>query len=376
MPPIRLETEAVHAGRHTDPTTGAVVPPIHLTTTFERAPDNQLLGPYLYGRQGNPTRDALEEALARLEGGPVALAFASGLAAATAVLQTLAPGDHVLLPDDVYSGVASLVPSLFGPWGVTVSSVDQSDPAQVAAALAARRTALVWLETPSNPSLRIADIAAITAMARAHGARSIVDNTWATPVLQRPLALGADAVLHSTTKYLGGHGDVTGGALVLREAGPWAERLREIQKLGGGVPSPFDCWLVLRGIRSLVARMRMHGENAALVAHFLAAHPKVERVHFPGLPSHPGHAVAAAQMAGFGGMLSFEVRGGREAALAVLSRLTLITRATSLGGTESLIEHRRTVEREDSPTPDNLLRLSVGLEHASDLIADLTEALG
>jgi cystathionine gamma-synthase len=235
---------------------------------------------------------------------------------------------------------------------------------------------LVWIETPSNPSCKIADIAAIAAAAREAGARSVVDNTWGTPILQQPLALGADGVMHSTTKYLGGHSDVLGGALVLRESGAWSERIRELQKLSGGVPSPFDCWLVLRGIRSLAARMRSHCESAQLVAEYLAGHARVERVYYPGLATHPGHAVAARQMrGGFGGMLSFEVAGGREGALAVVSGLMLITRATSLGGTESLIEHRRSVESADSPTPEGLLRLSVGLEHPADIVADLARGL-
>jgi cystathionine gamma-synthase len=371
----RPETLAVHAGRHTDPVTGAVVPPIHLSTTFERDEHNALRSQYLYSRYANPTRDALEEALTILEGGAATAAFASGLGAAHAALMLLSPGDHIILPDDVYSGVRSLAHTLFGPWGITISAVDQSDPQRVADALAARRTALVWIETPSNPSCKIADIAAISALARQHGARTVVDNTWATPILQRPLALGADVVLHATTKYLGGHGDVTGGALVVRENDAWFARLRDVQKLGGGVPSPFDCWLVLRGMRTLAVRMRAHTTSAMQLAEMLSEHALVSRVHYPGLKSHPGHAVAARQMSGFGGMLSFEVRGNAAAALRAIGRLELITRATSLGGTESLIEHRASVEGPDSPTPDTLLRLSVGLEAVEDLIADLGRAL-
>ncbi len=292
-----------------------------------------------------------------------------------AVFQALRPGDHVVAPDDVYHGVTRLLRELMAPWGLAYTLVDMTDPQNVRAALRPR-TRLVWVETPSNPLLKVTDIAAIAEIAHAAGALCACDNTWATPVLQRPLALGADLAVHATTKYLGGHSDVLGGAVVAHEAGPLFERVRFIQGNGGAVPSPFDCWLVLRGVRTLAYRVRAHAEHAMRVAQFLQAQPQIERVHYPGLESHPGHAVAARQMRGFGGMLSAELRGGEPAAMAMAARVRLFTRATSLGGTESLIEHRASVEGPESRTPPGLLRLSVGLEHPDDLIADLAQALG
>ena len=375
----RLETLAVHAGQEVDPATGAVTPPIHLSTTFERAPDGAL-GPagFLYTRDDNPTRRSLERALAALEGGAAAAAFASGSAATAAVFQSLRPGDHVVAPVDAYYGSAKLLREIFAPWGLESTFVDMTDAANVERAMRPT-TRLVWIETPSNPLLRIADIARIAAIARAGGARTAVDSTWATPVITRPLALGADLVMHSTTKYLGGHSDVLGGAIVAREEDDFFARVRQVQKAAGAVPSPFESWLVLRGLRSLPWRMRAHTANATAVARFLEGHPRVARVHYPGLASHAGHATAARQMTLFGGMLSFEVRSepGREraTALGVAARLRLFTRATSLGGAESLIEHRASVEPPETGTPEALLRVSVGLEHEADLIGDLEEAL-
>lgn len=371
---LRFETLAVHAGVEVDPAAGAVAPPITLSTTFERAPDGGYPLGHSYSRSSNPNRSALEASLAALEGGAAAAAFASGTAAAMTLFQALAPGDHVLAPDDAYYGVVRLLRETFVPWGLRVDFVDMADHAAVAAALRPE-TRLVWIETPSNPLLKISDIAAIAELAHAAGALVAVDNTWATPFLQRPLALGADLVMHSTTKYLGGHGDVLGGALAARADDDFFARVRRIQVTGGVVPSPFDCWLVLRGIRTLPYRMRGHSEHAAAVARFLAAHPAVEAVHYPGLETHPGHAVAARQMALPGGMLSVQVRGGAEEALAVAARVRLFTRATSLGGVESLIEHRASIEGPGTRTPENLLRLSIGLEHPDDLIADLAQAL-
>ncbi|AEB11323.1 trans-sulfuration enzyme family protein [Marinithermus hydrothermalis] len=371
---MRLETLAIHAGRAVDPATGAVRPPIHLSTTFERDPDGGYARGYVYARYGNPNRAALEEALAALEGGAAALAFASGSAATMSVFQALEPGDHVVAPLDAYHGTVGLLREHFTRWGLEVTFADLTDPEQLEAALRPN-TRLVWVETPSNPLLRITDIRRVVEAAHAVGARVVCDNTWATPVLQRPLALGCDLVVHATTKYLNGHGDVTGGVVVAREVDAWFERLRAIQVQGGAVPSPFDAWLVLRGLATLPYRVRAHTEHAARVAAFLQAHPAVEAVHYPGLADHPGHAVAARQMEGFGGMLAFQVRGGREAALAVAARVRLITRATSLGGVESLIEHRASIEGPGTRTPENLLRLSVGLEHPEDLIADLEQAL-
>ena len=372
----RFETLAVHAGRAADPHSGAVTPPITLATTFERSADGSFPGGHVYTRSSNPNRDALEAALAALEGGATALAFGSGQAATAAVLQSLATGDHVILPSDLYHGTRYLVRDVLARWGLAADFVDLRDLAALRAALRPA-TRLIWAETPSNPQLRIADLAAIAGIARQHGALFAVDNTWATPLLQRPLEFGADIVMHSTTKYFGGHSDVLGGALILREApnGPLAERLRAIQRLGGGVPSPFDCWLLLRSIPTMPARVRLQSESAGRLAAFLAGHPRVEVVNYPGLATHPNHDVAARQMHGFGAMLSFEVRGGEAGAMAVAAGVRLITRATSLGGVETLIEHRASVEGPDTATPRNLLRLSVGLEHVEDLIDDLRMAL-
>ena len=376
----RLETLAVHAGHGVDPATGAVTPPIHLSTTYERAADGALgPGGFVYARTDNPTRRSLERCLAELEGGAACAAFASGSAATAAVLQSLRPGDHVVAPNDAYYGSAMLLREIFAPWGLEASFVDMTDAANVERALRPA-TRLVWIETPSNPMLRVADIARIAAIARAGGARTAVDSTWATPAITRPLSLGADLVMHSTTKYLGGHSDVLGGAIVAREEDEMFGRIRQVQTTAGAVPSPFECWLVLRGVRSLPWRMRAHSSNAMAVARFLEGHPKVARVHYPGLASHPGHETAARQMALFGGMLSFEVRSepGREraTALGVAARCRLFTRATSLGGAESLVEHRASVEPPEMGTPETLLRIAVGLEHEADLIADLEQALG
>lgn len=372
---LRLETLCVHAGHEPDAVTGAVAPPIHLSTTFERDADGEFRRGFKYARDLNPTRRALESALATIEGGAAALAFASGQAATSAVFQSLRPGDHVVLPESVYYGTPKLVNELFTPWGLRSTSVDMRDPAAVRAAMR-DSTRIVWIETPSNPSLAIADIGAITALAHAAGARVVVDNTWATPVGQQPIALGADLVMHATTKYMGGHSDVMGGALVGRVDDDFFARLRVVQAAGGGIAAPFDCWLVMRGLRTLPWRVRAQSGNAEAVARFLAGHPKVEVVHYPGLASHPGHEVARRQMRLWGGMASFQVKGGRAESMEVVSRLRIFTRATSLGGTESLIEHRASVEGPASRTPDNLLRMSIGLEHHDDLIDDMRQALG
>ncbi|MEZ4719450.1 MAG: PLP-dependent transferase [Caldilineaceae bacterium] len=370
-----IETLAVHAGHHVDPSTGAVMPPINLSSTFERNADGSYTSGYVYSRSDNPNRQALEEVLAALEDGAAALTFASGMAAVQAVFMGLEAGAHVVIPDDVYFGTGALVNDVFGRWGLSVSAVDMTEPANVAAAMRPD-TQLVWIESPSNPQLKIADIAAIAQVAHDGGARCAVDNTWPTPILQRPLALGADIVMHSTTKYLGGHSDLLGGAVIVRAQDAFYDRMHRVQTVGGAVPSPFDCWLLARSIRSLPYRMRGHCANARAVATFLAGHPRIERVNYPGLPDHPGHEIAARQMSDFGGMLSIQVRGDAADALALTGRLRLFIRATSLGGVESLVEHRKSVEGPQSPTPDNLLRLSVGLEHSDDLIADLAQALG
>lgn len=371
---MHIETVAVHAGHSPDPATGAVTPPIHTSTTFARDADGNLPHGYIYARSDNPTRRELEASLAALEGGGAAVAFASGMAATAAVLQSLAPGDHVIAPLDAYYGTATLLRDVMAGWGLQNTLVDMTDAGAVAAAVGSR-TRLIWVETPSNPSLAVSDITRIAAIAHGAGALCVCDNTWATPVLQRPLALGADLVMHSTTKYLGGHSDITGGALIAPADGGLTARLRVLQHLGGAVPSAFDCWLVMRGIRTLPWRMRAHCANAAAVAGFLRSHPAVETVHYPGLVDDPGHAVAARQMSDFGGMVSVEVRGGAAPALDVVRRVRLFTRATSLGGPESLIEHRASVEGPASRTPAGLLRLAIGLEHPEDLIEDLDQAL-
>lgn len=371
---MRPETLAVHAARNADPATGAVAQPIHLSTTFERAADGGYPLGFQYGRSANPTRGALEAALAALEAGAEACCFASGTAATMAAFSLLRPGEHLIAPAECYYGTIRQLRLFVESTGVGVTLVDAWDLDAVAAAWTPA-TRLLWIETPSNPRLRITDIAAAAALAHDRGALLACDSTFATPVLQQPLALGADIVMHSTTKFLGGHSDVTGGALVLRERGAAAQRIRDYQQQAGAVPSPFDCWLIRRSMMTLPLRVRAQSATAAVIAEFLQALPRVERIHYPGLASHPGHAVAARQMSGFGSMLSFEVAGGGEAALRVAAGTRLFTRATSLGSVESLIEHRASIEGPDSTTPQGLLRLSVGLEHADDLIDDLRQAL-
>jgi cystathionine gamma-synthase len=372
---MRIETVAVHAGARVDPATGAVAPAIHPSTTFEREPDGSFPHGHVYARSSAPNRGALEACLAALEGGADAVAFASASAATSAVFQALAPGDHVVAPTDAYFGTGKLLREVFGPWGLQTTFVDMTDLAAVERAVRAG-TRLVWAESPSNPLWKVSDLAAIGAIARAAGARFVVDKTTATPVLQSPFRHGADLVLHATTKYLGGHGDVLGGAVVARERGPLLDRLRLLQTAGGAVPSPFDCWLVLRGIRTLPYRVRAQSEHALRVASFLASHPRVQAVHYPGLPSHQGHELARRQMAMFGGMLSMQVAGDADAAMAVAAKVRVFTRATSFGGTEGLIEHRASIEGPGTTTPANLLRVSIGLEHPDDLIDDLGQALG
>lgn len=371
---MHLETIAVHAGHAPDEVTGAVTPPIHLSTTFEREADGSYRSGLVYSRYGNPNRQALETCLAQLEGGTDAACFASGSAATAAVFQTLEAGAHVVAPHDAYFGTLKLLRELFGPWKLEMTLADMTDPADVQRAVRPT-TRVLWVETPSNPLLRVVDIARMASIAHAAGARCVVDNTWATPVLQRPLDLGADVAMHATTKYLGGHSDVLGGALVWRDDETFGTRVRAVQTSIGAVPSPFECWLTLRGVRTLPWRMRAHCENALALALFLSGHERIEVVHYPGLATHPEHALAARQMLAFGGMMSLQVRGGREEAMGVAARLRVVTRATSLGGTESLIEHRASVEGPTTRAPENLLRFSVGLEHVDDLIEDFDRAL-
>ena len=372
---MHFETLAVHGGTHArDEKTGDVAPPIHLSTTYVHSADSQPDHGYIYVRDSSPNGAQLEESLARIESGRTALAFSSGMAAAAAALQSLPAGSHVLLPDDSYYGVRALANEYFPRWGMSATFVPMEDLDAVRAALR-DTTRAIWAESPSNPLMKVVDLAELGTIAADAGARLFVDNTFATPALQRPLELGAQVVMHSTTKYLGGHSDVQGGALVFADIDDFFDAVAHTRKITGGVAAPFNSWLILRGIRSLSARLRVHCENARALAVFLDAHPRVEAVHYPGLASHPGHAIAARQMRDFGGMLSFRVKGGREAALAVCRKVNLLTVATSLGGTETLIEHRASSEGEGSPTPQNLLRMSVGLEHPQDLIEDLAQAL-
>lgn len=371
---MRPETLAVHAGAAPDESTGAIAPPLHFSTTFRHGPAGERVAHYEYQREANPTQDRLETALAALEGGAAALAFGAGMAAMNALLESLPAGAHLLYPADCYTGLRTLATEFLPERGISASAIDFDDPTQVRAAMTPA-TRLVWAETPSNPQLRIADIAALARIAHAGGALLACDNTFATPVLQQPLALGADVVMHSTTKYFGGHSDVMGGALVFRQRDALFERVAHRRHITGSILAPFSAWLTLRGCRSLPARMAWHCRNARIVAEFLAEQPQISVVHWPGLPSHPNHAVAARQMADFGAMLSFRMKGGRDAALALAGSLKLIHNATSLGGCETLIEHRASVEGSQPITPQDLLRMSVGLEHPGDLVDDLRQAL-
>ena len=369
-----IETLGVHAGHAPDAASAAVSPPIQLSTTYAREADGSYPHGFSYTRVANPNRVQWESCLAALEGGTGAMAFASGVAAASSVFQALKPGEHVICSRDAYHGVMRLLREIMQPWQLQVSFVDCTDLDALRRAITPA-TRLLWLETPSNPLLKITDLAAAAELARTHKVVTVCDNTFATPVLQRPFDYGVDFVMHSATKYLGGHSDVLGGAIVTREPHPLAERIRFLQSEAGAVPSPFDCWLLLRGAATLALRIRAQSQNALELARHLAAHRTVERVFYPGLESHPQHALAKRQMRGFGAMLSFTLKGGEPAAMRVAAAVKLFTRATSLGGVESLIEHRASMEGPDTLTPRNLLRVSVGVEHVNDLIADLDQAL-
>ena len=371
---MKLETLAVHAGHDTDPATGSVAPPLHLSTNFVRDPEGVPLGGHTYIRESNPNESQLEAALAPLEGGEAALVFASGMAAGIALLQTLPPGSHVIFPDDVYYGFRIAAGEYLPNWGISSTAVAMQDLREVEAAIRPE-TRLVWMESPSNPLLKVTDIRAVADLARRAGAFTLIDSTFATPALQRPIGMGVDVVLHSTTKYFGGHSDVQGGALVFARRDDLFEKTDHVRHVLGAVSSPFNSWLVLRGLRTLACRMAVQSANALAVARALESSPAISAVHYPGLESNPGHEVAKRQMSGFGGMLSFQLRGGKEAALRTVSRARLFTRATSLGGVESLIEHRASSEGPQSRTPQDLIRLSIGLEHPDDLIADLEQAL-
>ncbi len=373
-PDSQLATIAVHAGGEPDPETGALSPPIHLATTFRHGPAAERIAGFEYQREHHPTQARLESALAALEGGASALAFASGMAAMTALLDSLPAGSHVLIPSDCYTGLRRLAREFLPERGIEAGVIDLADLDAVRAALRPS-TRLIWAETPSNPMLRVTDLAALAELAHDCGALLACDNTFATPVLQRPLTLGADVVMHSTTKYIGGHSDVLGGALVFAREDELTTRVNHRRHITGATLAPFSAWLTLRGLRSLPARMAWHCRNARAVADYLAGHGAVSAVHYPGLPAHPGHGIADRQMTGFGGMLSIQVRGGRAAALQVAGALRVFTNATSLGGPESLVEHRASVEGPEPVSPPDLLRLSIGLEHPDDLIADLEQAL-
>jgi cystathionine gamma-synthase len=372
---MKIETLAVHAGQSAERGTRDVTSAIHLSTTFQKAEDGSLPGGYLYSRPNNPNREALESALASLEGGAAALAFSSGNAATFAVLQSLSPGDHVIVGEDVFYGTLVLLKTIMADWGVRLSQARMQDIAAVERAVTSA-TKLIWVETPSNPMLAVTDIRAIVAVARKAGALVACDNTVGTAMFQHPLELGADISMHSVTKYLSGHSDVLSGALIFRQTGPRFEKIRHIQQQGGSVPSPFECWLTLRGLQTFPYRTRAIAANAQRVAEFLSSHSKIEAVHYPGLPTHPGHQIAHGQMSGgFGGLMSMQVKGGKAEAYKVVAAVKVFTHATSLGGTHSLIEHRASVEGPETRSPANLLRLSIGLEHPDDLIEDLDQAL-
>jgi cystathionine gamma-synthase len=377
--PQDFSTRAIHSGQSFDPTTGAVIRPIYQTSTYVQDGIGGLRNGFEYSRSGNPTRSSLEILLASLEGAAHGLSFASGLAAEDTLLRAvLKPGDHVVMGNDVYGGTHRLVSRVFVPWGVTIDTVEMADLDAVRAAMRPD-TKVVWVETPSNPLLKISDIAALAEIGRAAGAIVVVDNTFASPYLQNPLSLGADVVVHSTTKYLGGHSDVLGGALVLNDDA-LAEKLGFLQFATGPVSGPMDAWLTIRGIKTLAVRMERHSSNAQAIAEALVAHPSIERVYYPGLADHPGHELAASQMRGFGGMLSVAVRGGAAAARKFAESTTLFQLAESLGGVESLIGYPSemthfSVRGTELEVPDNVVRLSVGIEGIDDLLGDIDAAL-
>jgi cystathionine gamma-synthase len=374
MPRKRFETLAVHAGQQIDPATGALVTPIHLATTFERDVDGEYRRGFSYARSNNPNRQSLERCIAELEGGSDAIAFGSGLAVPTAVLHSLLPGDHIVAPEDVYHGFRRVLDTVYRDRQLEVSFVEMTNAQRVREAIRPR-TRLLWVESPSNPLLKITDLAQIAAIAQEAGILTVCDGTFATPALQHPLDFGIDMVAHSTTKAIAGHSDVTGGVLITRETNAFFEAAREMQQIGGSVPSPFDCWLTLRGIATLTHRVRAQSESALQIAEFLDGHPRVAAVFYPRLPSHPQYQVACRQMTHGGGVLSFTVEVSEEEAMRVAAKTEIFARATSLGGSHSLIEHRASVEGPDTKTPRNLLRLSIGLEHPLDLIEDLEAAL-
>lgn len=375
---MNFETSAVHAGHLEDLNAGSVVNPIYLSTTFERDNEGNVAPKgYVYSRLANPNRSGLEAKLTALEKGAEAMAFSSGMAAAMAVCHAIMePDAHVIIPDDCYHGIAHLVKNMYTRWGITYSEVDMISPLNVEKAITAK-TKLILIETPSNPLLKIADIEAICAIAKNSNVAVACDNTWATPYIIKPLTMGADYSIHSSTKYFGGHSDVIGGCVIVKESNEGSKKIREYQTIGGAVPSPFDCWLLDRSIATLPLRMTAQTKNASMIADYLTTHPKIERVYYPGLTSHRNHDVAKKQMKGiYGGMLSVLVKGGRKEAMDFANHLSVFKHATSLGGVESLIEHRRSVEGDHAKSPDNLLRMSIGIEHIDDLLNDIGKAFG
>lgn len=372
---MKKETIAVHGSHLKDETAGAIAAPVFLTTTFERALDGTYPKGHMYSRNSNPNRTALEKGLAALEGASRGFAFGSGLAAVNAVFQCLQSGDHILMPEVGYYASYKLAEEILGPWGLEVTQVDMTDLAQVEKAVQ-KNTKLIWAETPANPMLSITDIEGLSVIAKKHGLKLGVDNTMGTPVLQNPIAHGADIVMHATTKYIGGHSDIMGGAVLLKEDDEWAKRIERVQILMGATPNPLDCYLLARGLKTLPLRMREHSANALELAKRLEKHPKVELVHYPGLESHPQHALAKKQMPqGFSGMIALQVKTGETETREMAGKLQIFQQATSLGGVESLVEHRKSIEGPQSTTPGNLLRFSIGLEHVDDLWADLEQAL-
>lgn len=370
---MKIETIAIHAGNHTDGSSKAVIQPIVLSTTFVREADGSFPAGYIYSRSSNPNRTMLENVMAKLEGGADAAAFSSGNAAGMTVFQSLKPGTHVICPDDMYHGLRNQLKTLFA--GILEFDFIDVNDERILTTHIKPNTGLIWIETPSNPLLKITDIKKVVQIAKQHGIKVACDNTFATPIGQQPLTLGADLVMHSSTKYFGGHSDLMGGALVTSEKNEWWAKIRQVQEMGGAIPSPMDCYYLVRSIKTLPYRVRGHVHNAQLLAGYLDVHPKIEKVMYPGLVSHPQHQIAKSQMLNFGGMLSFCVKGGSDEARKVINKLKIFTQATSLGGVESLIEHRASVEGPDTKTPHNLLRASVGLEHIDDLIADIAQAL-
>ncbi|WP_309124238.1 cystathionine gamma-synthase [Arthrobacter sp.] len=374
-----FNTRAVHAGQTPDPTTGAVIPPLYQTTTFAQDGIGKLRNGYEYGRGTNPTRDSLQAQLAALEGAAHAFSFSSGLAAEDALIRAaLRPGDHIVLGNDAYGGTYRLIDRILSEWGITNSAVDMSDLDAVEQAVASGNTRMVWVETPSNPMMKITDIAAIASVAKNAGALLVVDNTFASPYLQQPLSFGADVVVHSTTKYIGGHSDASGGAVVLNDA-ELAEKVGFVQFAVGAVSAPMEAWLTTRGLKTLGVRMDRHSSNALAIAEWLSGRAEVERVYYPGLPDHPGHDLAARQMRNFGGMISVSFKGGEQAARTVAESTELFTLAESLGGIESLMNYpsemtHASVKGTELAVPENLVRLSVGIEDVEDLIADLEKA--